>query len=132
MRSDFMFMSVELLKSCHRNLWKCGCLVFMDSTEFDGMYQVLVSFKQCDSDNASSRYYMLFLIKNPFISTNYEAFIMTKRLNRKKCALPFPVRAHIHNSTEFDCIKFYLRSSNNVKLTMNPAITKCCSSPSSF
>ena len=24
----------------------------MDSAEFDGMYQVLLSFKQCDSDNA--------------------------------------------------------------------------------
>ena len=33
-------------------------------------------------------------------------------------------------STEFDCIKFYLRSSSNVTVTMNPAITTCCSSSS--
>ena len=72
---------------------------------------------------------MLFLVKNPFIS-NHEAYFMIKRFLQKKCALPFPVRAHIPNSTEFDWIKFYLRSSNNVTVTMAPAVTTCCSSSS--
>ena len=34
------------------------------------------------------------------------------------------------HSAEFDCIKFYLRSSNNVTVTMAPAVTTCCSSSS--
>ena len=52
-------------------------------------YQVLLSFKQCDSDNGSSRYYMLFLVKNPFISSNYKAYLMTKRFNRKNVRFHF-------------------------------------------
>ena len=34
------------------------------------------------------------------------------------------------NSAEFDGIKFYLRSNNNVTVTMAPAVTTCCSSSS--
>ena len=34
------------------------------------------------------------------------------------------------HSSEFDCIKFYLRSNNNVTVTMAPAVTTCCSSSS--
>ena len=77
----------------------------MDSAEFDGMYQVLLSFKQCDSDNGCSRYYMLFLGKNLFISTNYEAYFMTKRFNRVMCA---SVSGSCTYSTEFD-YHVYLR-----------------------
>ena len=48
-------------------------------------------------------------------------------LTEKMCA---SVSGSCAYSTEFDCIKFYLRSSNNVTVTMAPAVTTCCSSSS--
>ena len=62
-------------------------------------------------------------------SSYYKAYFMTKRFNRKN-ARRFRFRFVCAYSTEFDCIKFYLRSSNNVTVTMAPAVTTCCSSSS--